>query len=81
MADYVRVTVGLGYAMVLFGTTQAEPSAGIGVISMAMAATNILDNKALALPNVRNLHRLLTYQLRSLTTELLPAILIVMQHS
>ena len=59
--------------MVLFGTTQAEPSAGIGVISMAMAAPNILGNKALALQNVKNL--------RSLTTELLPAILIVMQHS
>ena len=51
MADHVRVTVGLGYSMVLFGTTQAQISAGIGVISMAMAAPNMLDNKALALPN------------------------------
>ena len=67
--------------MVLFGTTQAQISAGIGVIIMAMAAPNMLDNKALALPNVKNLRRLLTYKLRSLTTELLPAILIVMQHS
>ena len=61
MADHVRVTVGLGYTMVLFGTTQAKPSAGIGVISMTMAATNILDSKALALRNVKNLRRLLTY--------------------
>ena len=61
MADHVRVTVGLGYAMVLFGTKQAQISDRIGVISMAMAATNILDNKALALPNVKNLSRLLTY--------------------
>ena len=38
--------------MVLFGTTQAQISAGLGVISMAMAETNILDNEALALPNV-----------------------------
>ena len=55
MADHVRVTVGLGYSTVLFGTTQAETSAGIGVISMAMASINMLDNKALALPNVKNL--------------------------
>ena len=61
MADHVRVTVGLGYSMVLFGTTQAQTSAGIGVIIMAMAATNILDNKALALPNVKNQWKLLTY--------------------
>ena len=61
MADHVRVTVGLGYSMVLFGTTQAQYSAGVGVISMAMAAPNMLDNKALALPNVKNLRRLLTY--------------------
>ena len=61
MADHVRVTEGLGYSMVLYGTTQAQISAGIGVISMAMAATNMLDNKALALPNVKNLRRLLTY--------------------
>ena len=61
MADHVRVIVGLGYSMVLFGTKQAQTSAGIGVISMAMAAPNILVNKALALPNVKNLHRLLTY--------------------
>ena len=47
--------------MVLFGTTQAEMSAGIGVIVMAMAATNILDNKALTLPVVKNLRMLLTY--------------------
>ena len=47
--------------MVLFGTTQAQNSAGIGVISMAMAALNILDNKALSLPNVKDLRRLLTY--------------------
>ena len=67
--------------MVLFYRTQAQTSAGIGVIIMAMAATNILDNKAVALSNVKNLCRLLTYELRSLTTELLPAILIVMQHS
>ena len=61
MADYMRVTVGLGYSTVLFGTTQAQTFAGIGVISMAMAATNVLGNKALALPNVTNLRRLLTY--------------------
>ena len=61
MADHVRVTVGLGYSMVLFGTTQAQTSAGIGVIIMAMAAPNMLDNKALALPNVKNLRRLQTY--------------------
>ena len=61
MADHVRVTVGLEYSMVLFGTTQAQTSAGIGVIIMAMAAPNMLDNKALALPNVKNLRRLLTY--------------------
>ena len=61
MADHVRVTVGRGYSMVLFGTTQVQNSAGIGVISMAMAATNMLDNKALALLNVKNLRRLLTY--------------------
>ena len=47
--------------MVVFGTTQAQTSAGIGVISMALAAPNMLDNKALALPNVKNLRRLLTY--------------------
>ena len=61
MADHVRVTVGLGYSMVLFGTTQAQNSAGVGVIIMAMSAPNMLDNKALALPNVKNLRRLLTY--------------------
>ena len=61
MADHVRVTVGLGYAMVLFGTTQVQNSAGISVVSMAMSAPNMLDNKALALPNVKNLRRLLTY--------------------
>ena len=61
MADHVRVTVGLEYSMVLFGTTQAQISAGIGAISMAMAAANILDNKALALPYVKNLRSLLTY--------------------
>ena len=53
MADHVRVTVGLGYSMVLFGTTQAQISAGVDVIITAMAATNILDNKALALPTSR----------------------------
>ena len=47
--------------MVLFGTTQAQILVGIGVISMAMAAPNMLDNKALVLPNVKNLRRLLTY--------------------
>ena len=47
--------------MVLFGTTQAQTSARIGVISMAMAAPNMLDNKALALSNVKSLRRLLTY--------------------
>ena len=61
MAGHVGVTVGLGYSMVLFGTTQAQNSAAIGVISMAMAALNMLDNKALALPNIKNLRRLLTY--------------------
>ena len=61
MADHVRVTVGLGYSMVLYGTKQAQTSAGIGVISMAMAVPKMLDNKALALPNVKNLRRLLTY--------------------
>ena len=61
MADHVRVTVGPGYSMVLYGTKQAQISAGIGVIIMAMAAPNILDNKGLALPNVKNLRRLLTY--------------------
>ena len=61
MADHVRVTVGRGYSMVLFGRTQAQNSDGLGVISMAMAAPNMLDNKALALPNVKNLRRLLTY--------------------
>ena len=61
MADHVRVTVGLGYSMVLFGIRQAQISAGIGVIIMAMAATNILDNKALALSNVKKLCTLLTY--------------------
>ena len=61
MADHVRVTVSLEFSMVLYGTTQAQNSAGIGMISMTMAATNILDNKALALPNVKNLRRLLTY--------------------
>ena len=59
MADHVRVRSGILNG--LFGTTQAQTSAGIGVISMAMAATNMLDNKALALPNVKNLRRLLTY--------------------
>ena len=59
MADYVRVRSGILNG--LFGTTQAQNTAGIGVISMAMAATNILDNKALALSNVKNLRRLLTY--------------------
>ena len=58
MVDHVRVTVGVGYSMVPFGTTQAQNSS---VISMAMAAPNILNNKALALPNVKNLCRLLTY--------------------
>ena len=47
--------------MVLFGTTQAQNFVGIGVISMAMAASNMLDNKELALSNVKNLRRLLTY--------------------
>ena len=47
--------------MVLFGTKQAQTSAGIGVIRMAMAAPKMLDKKALALPNVKNLRRLLTY--------------------
>ena len=61
MADHVRVTVGLKYSMVSFGTTQAQNYAGIGVIIMAMAAPNMLDNKALALSNVKKLHRLLTY--------------------
>ena len=61
MADHVRVTVGLGYSTVLFGTTQAQNSVGISVIIMAMAAPNMLDNKALALPNIKNLCRLLTY--------------------
>ena len=61
MPDHVRVTVGLEYSIVLFGTTQAQNAARIGVISMAMAAPNMLDNKALALSNVKNLHRLLTY--------------------
>ena len=61
MADHVTVIVGLEYSMVLFGTTQAQISAGIGVIIMAMAAPNILNNKALALPNVKYLCRLLTY--------------------
>ena len=61
MADHVRITVGLGCSMVLFGTTQAQISAGIGVIIMVMAAPNMLDNKALALPNVKNLRRVLTY--------------------
>ena len=61
MADHVRVTVGLGYSTIPFGTKQAQISAGIGVISMAMAATNMLDNKVLALPYVKNLRRLLTY--------------------
>ena len=42
MADHVKVTVGLGYSMVLFGTTQAQVSVGIGVISMAMAAPNMI---------------------------------------
>ena len=42
----------------LLAQTQAQNSAKIGVISMAMAAPNILDNKALALPNVKNLRRL-----------------------
>ena len=57
MAEHVRVTVGLGYIC----STQAQNSAGIGVISMAMAAPNMSDNKALALLNVKNLCRLLTY--------------------
>ena len=61
MADHVRVTVCVGYSMVLFGTTQAQMSAELSVISMAMAATSILNNKALALPNVKNLCRILTY--------------------
>ena len=47
--------------MVYFGTTQAQNSAGVGVISMAMAAPNILNNEALASQNVQNLRRLLTY--------------------
>ena len=60
MADHVRVRSGILNGLFL-AQTQAQISAGIGVISMAMAATNILDNKALALPNVKNLRRLLTY--------------------
>ena len=48
MADHVRVTVDLGYSIVWFGTTQAQNSAGIGVIIIAMATPNMLDNKALA---------------------------------
>ena len=60
--------------MIFFVQKQAQTSAGIGVSSMAMAAPNILDNKALDLPNVKNVGRVQTY---SLTTE--PAILIVMQ--
>ena len=43
MADHMRVTVGLGYSMVLFGTTQAQNTAGIRVISMAMAAPNVCE--------------------------------------
>ena len=58
MVDHVRVTVGVGYSMVPFGPTQAQNSS---VISMAMAAPNILNNKTLALPNIKNLCRLLTY--------------------
>ena len=47
--------------MVLYGTTQAQISAGIGVIIVAITAPNMLDNKALALPNVKYMGRLLTY--------------------
>ena len=50
--DHRRVRSGILNAP--FDTSQAQNSAGIGVISMAMAATNMLDNKALALPNVKN---------------------------
>ena len=41
--------------------TQAQNPAGIGGMSMAMAAPNMLDDKALALPNVKTLRRQLTY--------------------
>ena len=57
--------------------THAKNSAGVGVISIGNGSKNSLDNKALALPNVNNLRRLLL----CLTIELLPAILTVMQHS
>ena len=60
MADHVRVRSGILNGLFL-AQTQVQNSAGIGVISMAVAATNILDNEALALSNVKNLHRLLTY--------------------
>ena len=60
--------------MVSLLQTQGQNSAGIGVISMAMVAPNIFDNK----PKVKNLCRL---QICGFTTELLLAILIVMQHS
>ena len=48
MADHVRVRSGILNGP--FGTTQAQISAGVDVIIMAMAATNNLDNKALAFP-------------------------------
>ena len=60
MADHVRVRSGILNGLFL-AQTQVQNSAGIGVISMAVAATNILDNKALALSNVKNLRRLITY--------------------
>ena len=59
MADHVRQRSGIPSGP--FGKNRSSNSAGIGMISMAMAAPTSLNNKRLALPNVKNLRRLLTY--------------------
>ena len=79
VANHVRVRSGILNGP--FWCKHMLKTIGIGVISTGNDSKKHLDNKALALPNVKNLRRLLIYQLGCLTIELLPAILIVMQHS
>ena len=74
MADHVRVRSGI------FNGLKHMLKTGIDVIRISNGS-NSLDNKALVLSNVKNLHRLLIYQLCYLTIELPPTILTVMQHN